>query len=68
MIRDDYNRVIVGGWGTERVGDRYQEFSPAHNISGDDPPMIAFLGSQDDLIAVSFLDRFKSNMNKVGGR
>lgn len=57
-----------GGWGHERVGDRYREFSPAHNISADDPPMIAFLGSQDDLIAVSVLNRFQSNMNKVGVR
>lgn len=57
-----------GGWGTERVGDRYQEFSPAHNVTKDDPPAIVFLGSQDKLIPVKTLETFKSNMEKAGLR
>ena len=57
-----------GGWGTERVGDRYQEFSPAHNITKDDPPAIVFLGSQDKLIPVKTLETFKANMEKAGVR
>ena len=57
-----------GGWGTERVGERYREFSPAHNITKDDPPAIVFLGSQDKLIPVKTLDTFKANMEKVGVR
>jgi acetyl esterase len=28
------------GWGIARVGDRFKEFSPAHNITADDPPAI----------------------------
>ena len=56
------------GWGTQRVGDRFREFSPAHNITADDPPAIVFLGSQDSLIPVSVLDRFKANMTKAGVR
>ncbi|HUX17055.1 MAG TPA: alpha/beta hydrolase, partial [Phycisphaerae bacterium] len=32
-----------GGWGSDRVGDRYKEFSPVHNVSADDPPAIVFL-------------------------
>ncbi len=36
-----------GGWGYARVGQRYQEFSPFHNVSKDDPPAIVFLGSND---------------------
>lgn len=55
-----------GGWGTARVGDRYQEFSPAHNISADDPPAIVFLGSEDALIGVPVLLRFKAKMNQSG--
>jgi dienelactone hydrolase len=57
-----------GGWGTERVGDRFQEFSPAHNVSKDDPPAIVFLGSQDKLIPVKTLETFKSNMENAGVR
>jgi acetyl esterase len=56
------------GWGTARVGEHYPEFSPAHNITADDPPTIVFLGGNDKLIPVSVLDRFKANMDKVGVR
>lgn len=56
------------GWGTARVGDRYPEFSPAHNISKDDPPAIVFLGTKDALIPVSVVERFKANMEKAGVR
>jgi len=56
------------GWGTARVGDRYKEFSPAHNITPDDPPAIIFLGTQDKLIPVAVGERFKSNMEKAGQR
>ncbi len=57
-----------GGWGHSRVGDRYQEFSPAHNISADDPPAIVFLGSSDHLIGVSVVERFETNMRQAGVR
>ena len=56
------------GWGTARVGDRFKEFSPAHNISADDPPAIIFLGTQDKLIPVAVVERFKENMTKAGVR
>ncbi len=56
------------GWGTARVGDRFKEFSPAHNITSDDPPAIVFLGRQDKLIPVSVVEQFKANMEKAGVR
>lgn len=56
------------GWGTARVGDRFKEFSPAHNITSDDPPAIVFLGTQDKLIPMTVVERFKANMEKVGVR
>jgi acetyl esterase len=56
------------GWGTQRVGDRVKEFSPAHNITPDDPPAIVFLGGEDALIPVSVLDRFQANLTKAGVR
>jgi len=57
-----------GGWGTARVGARYPEFSPAHNVSRDDPPAILFLGSQDKLIPVATLERFRDAMRQAGVR
>lgn len=57
-----------GGWGTARVGDRYKEFSPAHNITADDPPAIVFLGRKDALIAVPVVERFQANMKQAGVR
>jgi acetyl esterase len=57
-----------GGWGTKRVGDRYEEFSPLHNVSKDDPPAIVFLGSEDVLIPVKTLDEFAARMQKAGVR
>ena len=56
------------GWGTARVGDRYREFSPAQNLSRDDPPAIVFLGTQDKLIPVKVVERFKAGMEKAGVR
>ena len=56
------------GWGHSRVGARFKEFSPAHNITPDDPPAIIFLGTQDKLIPVAVVERFKANMEKAGVR
>ena len=56
------------GWGTARVGDRYPEFSPAHNITADDPPTIVFLGTEDKLIPVGVVERFQQKMQDAGVR
>ncbi len=57
-----------GEWGHERVGDRFKEFSPAHNITKDAPPTIVFLGDSDNLIPVKVLNDFASEMKKAGVR
>jgi acetyl esterase/lipase len=54
------------GWGRARVGDRYQEFSPAHNISKDDAPAIVFLGTEDKLIPVDTAKKFQAQMKELG--
>lgn len=54
------------GWGAARVGDRYQEFSPFHNVTKDDPPAIVFLGSADKLVPVKTAYDFQAAMKKVG--
>lgn len=60
-----YDNGPDGGWGTGRVKDRFQEFSPAHNITADDPPTIVFLGTNDKLIDVAVAKRFQERMHSV---
>lgn len=57
-----------GQWGHERVGQRYREFSPAHNISAQAPPTVVFLGDTDKLIPVSVLREFEAEMKRVNAR
>ncbi len=57
-----------GGYGYNRIGDRYPEFSPAHNITSSAPPAIVFLGDKDKLIGVKIVERFKEKMTKAGVR
>jgi len=57
-----------GQWGHARVGARYREFSPAHNIGKDAPPTVVFLGDRDKLIAVPVLREFEAGMRKAGRR
>jgi acetyl esterase len=66
-----YNPVFDNGptgWGAARVGDRWKEFSPFHNVSADDPPAIVFVGSADKLLPVKTVLAFQEAMQKVGVR
>lgn len=55
-----------GEWGANRVKDRVKEFSPAHNLTKDDPPAIVFLGTEDKLIPVKTGQRFQAAQKKLG--
>lgn len=57
-----------GGFGHERVGARYREFSPLHNIRAGAPPTIVFLGTEDNLISVETARQFKAEVENVGTR
>lgn len=57
-----------GGYGHERVQDRWQQFSPMHNIAKGVPPAIIILGDQDELIPVSTAQEFKKRMTAAGAR
>ena len=57
-----------GQWGHERVGDKYQDFSPTHHVTKSSPPTVVFLGDSDKLIPVSVLDGFAADMKKAGVR
>ncbi|MFQ5732015.1 MAG: alpha/beta hydrolase, partial [Planctomycetaceae bacterium] len=56
------------GYGHKRVGKRYKEFSPFHNVTKDDPPAIVFLGSADKLIPVKTAHDFADAMKTAGVR
>ena len=66
-----FNPVIdngPGGYGYERVGQRYRNFSPLHNITEGAPPTILFLGTRDQLIPVETARYYQKVMERVGSR
>ncbi len=54
------------GYGYERIGERYHEFSPLFNIHKGFPQTIFFLGTKDHLIPVSTGEKFKQKVDSVG--
>jgi acetyl esterase len=66
-----FNPVFNNGPGQyayARVGERYKEFSPAHNITSNAPPAVVFLGMEDHLIPVETAKDFQTQMKKVGAK
>jgi acetyl esterase len=66
-----FNPVIdngPGGYGYERIGSKYKDFSPLHNIDSWAPPTIFFLGTEDNLIPVETAEYYKTVMEKFGSR
>lgn len=66
-----FNPVIdngPGGYGYERIGKEYKDFSPLHNINVDAPPTIILLGTKDNLIPVETAEYYKTVMEKVESR
>lgn len=57
-----------GGWGHDRVGERYREFSPFHNVTSNAPPAIVMAGSADNLVPVATLRAFQEAMQRAGAR
>jgi acetyl esterase len=66
-----FNPVVdngPGGYGYERIGVEYKNFSPLHNIRKGAPPTIIFLGTNDLLIPVETAEYYKKVMDKVESR
>jgi acetyl esterase len=66
-----FNPVIdngPGGYGYERIGDEFKNFSPLHNIKKGAPPTIIFLGTKDNLVPVETAEYYKKVMEKVESR
>ncbi len=66
-----FNPVIdngSGGYGFERIGDNYKNFSPLHNIKTGTPPTIIFLGTKDHLVPVETVKYYQKVMEKVNSQ
>lgn len=57
-----------GEYGYDRIGDRYNEISPFHNIQKGAAPTIAFFGTSDTLISVETAKSYETKMKKNGNR
>lgn len=57
-----------GGYGYERIGQQYKDFSPLHNLGGEMPPTIVFFGTEDPLVPVETARYFKTVMERTGSR
>ncbi|UCS95727.1 alpha/beta hydrolase [Echinicola marina] len=65
-----FNPVIdngPGGYGYDRIGDDYKDFSPLHNLKKSLPPTIFFLGTKDKLIPVETAKYYQRVSEKLGG-
>lgn len=60
-----YDNGPEDGWGTKRVADQFQKYSPAQNIDTKTPPTIVFLGDSDSLIPVEVAKRFQQKMKDL---
>ncbi len=66
-----FNPVIDNskeGYGNDRIGERYLEFSPLHNITKGFPPTVFFLGTKDKLVPVTTAKSFKQKIESLAGR
>ena len=66
-----FNPVVdngPGGYGYERIGEKYKDFSPLHNIRSDAPPTLFLLGTEDNLVPVETGWYYKKTMERVGSR
>jgi acetyl esterase/lipase len=57
-----------GQFGFARMANRYQQLSPAYNVTAAAPPTIGFFGGADRLASAAVLNRFAGNMAKAGVR
>ncbi|MEM1012133.1 MAG: alpha/beta hydrolase [Planctomycetota bacterium] len=54
------------GWSQNRFGDRWQDASPAHNLSTETPPTLHLLGDNDRLIPVETAERMIADLQELG--
>ncbi|WP_222439206.1 alpha/beta hydrolase [Echinicola salinicaeni] len=66
-----FNPVIdngPGGYGYERIGEQYKDYSPLHNLKAGLPPTIFFLGTDDKLIPVETAEYYQTVSERIGSQ
>ncbi len=66
-----YNPVIdngPSGYGVGRVGARFPEFSPFHNVTAETPSGLILTGDKDSLVDASMIREFQKKMIAAGVR
>jgi acetyl esterase/lipase len=53
------------GYGQKRLGDRWREASPAHNLHADMPPTLVMLGERDHFIPVATARRVADELDRL---
>ncbi len=56
------------GYGNARIGERWKELSPVHNVRAGLPPMITFHGTGDRSCPIKGAQTFHDGMLKAGNR
>lgn len=56
------------GYGNAKIGERWKELSPAHNVRGGLPPTITFHGTGDTVCPFKGAQMFHDAMLKAGNR
>lgn len=57
-----------GGYGYDRIGQRYLAISPMHNIKSGAAPAVAFFGAKDQHVPVETAALYKKKMEEAGNR
>ncbi|TLU99547.1 alpha/beta hydrolase [Dyadobacter luticola] len=57
-----------GEYGHDRIGDRYSDISPYHNITKGAAPTLVMLGTSDKLVSVKTAEAYKTKMTESGNR
>lgn len=66
-----FNPVVNNGpdqYGYERIGSRYLEISPYHNIIKGAAPTLFLVGTNDKLVSVETAEAYKAKLQEVGAR
>ncbi len=56
------------GYGKAKIGDRWRELSPAHQVRGEVPPTIVFHGTGDTVTPFAGAEAFQKAMREAGNR